>query len=113
MPAAPWIRHSLYLKIRDRESYEFALAPAAVALDLRDGEVQGARIALGGVATKPWRAREAEDFLQGKAITESNAESAAEGAFTSAVTRDQNRYRPELGRRTLVRDVLQAAAMDV
>ena len=63
LPAAPWTRRSLYLKIRDRESYEFALASAAVALDLSNGVVNEARIALGGVATKPWRAREAEAAL--------------------------------------------------
>lgn len=113
VPAGPWTRRSLYLKIRDRESYEFALASAAVALDLRDGEVQVSRIALGGVATKPWRAREAENLLEGKAMTEANAQAAAEAAFASAVTREQNRYKPELGRRTLVRALLQAAAMDV
>ena len=55
---APWMRRSLYLKVRDRESYEFALASAAVALDLRDGKVADARIALGGVATVPWRAKD-------------------------------------------------------
>ena len=68
LPAASWTRRSLYLKIRDRQSYEFALASAAVALDLADGTVNEARIALGGVATKPWRAREAEAALVGKRI---------------------------------------------
>jgi xanthine dehydrogenase YagS FAD-binding subunit len=56
VPAAPWCRRSLYLKVRDRESYEFALASAAVALDQQNGAVRNARIALGGVATVPWRA---------------------------------------------------------
>ena len=67
LPVASWTRRSLYLKIRDRQSYEFALASAAVALDLADadGTVSQARIALGGVATKPWRAREAEAALMG------------------------------------------------
>jgi xanthine dehydrogenase YagS FAD-binding subunit len=60
VPARTWTRRSLFLKIRDRSSYEFALASAAVALDLSDGAVRQVRIALGGVATKPWRAREAE-----------------------------------------------------
>ncbi len=113
VPAGPWTRRSVYLKVRDRESYEFALAAAVVALDLRDGQVERARIALGGVATKPWRAREAENALQGKPMTEDNARAAAEAAFAAAETREQNRYKPELGRRTLVRALLQAASMDV
>src|SRR5262249_34225462 len=66
VPAAPWTRRSLSLKIRDRQSYEFALASAAVALDLGDNVVRDVRIALGGVATVPWRAREAEDALMGR-----------------------------------------------
>jgi xanthine dehydrogenase YagS FAD-binding subunit len=113
VPGGPWTRRSVYLKIRDRESYEFALASAAVALDVQGGEVRAARIALGGVATKPWRAREAEDLLEGKPMTSDNVEAAAETAFAAARTRGQNSYKPELGRRTLVRALLQAAAMDV
>jgi xanthine dehydrogenase YagS FAD-binding subunit len=69
IPALPFARRSLYLKIRDRASYEFALASAAVALDLDVDMVRGARIALGGVATVPWRAREAEAALKGKRLT--------------------------------------------
>ena len=60
VPAGAWTRRSVYLKIRDRQSYEFALASAAVALELRDESIAAARIALGGVATTPWRAQEAE-----------------------------------------------------
>ena len=63
IPSAPWTRRSLYLKIRDRESYEFALASAAVALELTNGIVRQARIALGGVATVPWRSLEAEKLF--------------------------------------------------
>ena len=113
VPAGAWNRRSLYLKIRDRDSYEFALASAAVALELRDDLVAEARIGLGGVATKPWRAREAEAALKGKPLTEANAEAAAEMAFAGARTSGQNDYKPELGRRTLVRALLQAAAMKV
>lgn len=110
VPAAPFTKRSLYLKIRDRESYEFALASAAVALDLANGTVNEARIALGGVATKPWRAREAEAVLKGKPLNEATARQAAEAAFRGAVTHGQNAYKPELGRRTLVRALLQAGA---
>ncbi|HEY1639041.1 MAG TPA: xanthine dehydrogenase family protein subunit M [Rhizomicrobium sp.] len=111
VPAAPYTRRSLYLKIRDRQSYEFALASAAVALDLRDGTVNEARIALGGVATKPWRAHEAEVVLKGKRLDEGSAREAADAAFARAVTHGQNAYKPELGRRTLVRALLQVAEM--
>jgi len=112
IPAAAWTRRSLYLKVRDRASYEFALASAAVALDLDGDQVRGARIALGGVAYRPRRAVEAEAALVGKPLTEANAESAARAAFAGAVTQADNAYKPELGRRTLVRALLQAHAME-
>jgi xanthine dehydrogenase YagS FAD-binding subunit len=73
---------------------------------LLDGEV---RIALGGVATKPWRSREAESVLRGKVLDERSARQAAEAAFADAITHGQNAYKPELGRRTLVRALLQLA----
>ncbi len=114
LPVAPWTRRSLYLKIRDRESYEFALASAAVALDVGDdGKVKGARIALGGVATRPWRAREAEAVLAGRPVDAGSAREAAEAAFAGAKTRDGNSFKPELGKRTLVRALLQASQMSI
>lgn len=113
LPVAAWTRRSLYLKIRDRDSYEFALASAAVALDLADGIVNEARIALGGVATKPWRARAAEAELKGRGIDEAAARRAADAAFADARTHDDNAYKPELGKRTLVRALLQAAQLSV
>lgn len=113
VPVAAWTRRSLYLKIRDRESYEFALASAAVALDLTDGTVNAARIALGGVATRPWRSREAEAALNGNKVDEAAAKRAADAAFADARPRDGNRYKVELGKRTLVRALLQAAQMNV
>ncbi len=113
VPAGPWTRRSLYLKIRDRESYEFALTSVAVALDLVDNTVRQARIALGGVATKPWRAHEAEDALLGQVIDEETARRAAQAAFANAVTHGENDFKPELGRRTLVRALLQAKAMEL
>jgi xanthine dehydrogenase YagS FAD-binding subunit len=113
VPVAAWTRRSLYLKIRDRQSYEFALASAAVALDLADGTVNAARIALGGVATKPWRAREAEAALNGNKLDEAAARRAADAAFGSARARTGNQYKTELGKRTLVRALLQAAQMNV
>jgi xanthine dehydrogenase YagS FAD-binding subunit len=113
IPAQSWLRRSLYLKIRDRESYEFALSSAAVALDLQDGIVHEARIALGGVATKPWRAREAERVLNGKQLDTEAAEAAAVAALSQAVTHGDNDFKPELARRTLVRALLECAAMEV
>ncbi len=113
LPVAPWTRRSLYLKIRDRQSYEFALASAAVVLELADGAVNQARIALGGVATKPWRAREAEAALEGHAVDEATAKRAAEAAFAGAQSRGDNAYKEELGKRTLVRALLQASQLSV
>ena len=113
IPARPWTRRSLYLKIRDRESYEFALASAAVALDLNDGVVTEARIALGGLATVPWRAHEAERALQGTRLDQALAYEVARIAFAGAQTRPGNEFKLELGRRTLVRALLQAAALEV
>jgi len=113
IPHLPFARRSLYLKIRDRESFEFALASAAVALDLDDKKVREARIALGGVATRPWRAREAEAVLKSKTLNDDAMRHAAEAAFAQAKSHGQNDYKIELGRRTLIRALRQAAAMEV
>lgn len=113
MPVEPWLRRSLYLKIRDRDSYEFALASSAVALDIDGGTVRQARIALGGVATVPWRAREAEQALIGRAPDEAACQLAADVAFADARPREHNAYKPMLGRQTIVRALLEAAAMEV
>ncbi len=113
VPATPFARRSLFLKIRDRESYEFALASAAVALDLDGSNVKEARIALGGVATVPWRAREAEAVLRGKQLDEVSATAAADMAFASAAPRGHNAFKIELGKRTLIRALHQAAAMEI
>jgi xanthine dehydrogenase YagS FAD-binding subunit len=113
VPRADWTRRSAYLKIRDRQSYAFALASAAIALDLRGDAIRAARIALGGVATRPWRAREAEALLVGKPATAANFEAAAAAAFAGARPRDGNRYKVELGRRTLTRALAEVAGMKV
>jgi xanthine dehydrogenase YagS FAD-binding subunit len=112
VPPLTFARRSLYLKIRDRQSYEFALASAAVALDLEGDTIRDSRIALGGVATTPWRSREAEANLKGKVLNEASARSAAQAAFASAVTHGGNDFKPELGRRTLVRALLQAKTLE-
>jgi xanthine dehydrogenase YagS FAD-binding subunit len=112
VPAGPWTRRSLYLKIRDRQSYEFAVASAAVALDLQGNTVRHARIALGGVATVPWRAAEAEARLVGRSLTEATAVDAARIAFADAVPQVHNGFKVALGQATLVRALLQAAQLE-
>ena len=113
VPAAPLARRSLFLKVRDRESYEFALASAAVGLDLNDGEVRDARIALGGVATVPWRAARSRSRPQGQADSTRPLRAAAEAAFAGAQAREHNAFKVELGKRTLMRAIAQAAAMEI
>ncbi|MFI9382598.1 FAD binding domain-containing protein [Kutzneria sp. NPDC052558] len=98
-------RGSTYLKIRDRESYAFALASAAVGLVLDDGVVTESRIALGGVATRPWRAVEAEQSLLGRALSEDVARQAGEIAFAAARPGHTNAFRVELGIRTVAEAV--------
>ena len=113
VPAGPWTRRSLYVKVRDRESYAYGVATAAVALDLRGGVVREARIGLGAVSYKPWRAHEAEALLRGKPLDEALADAAGAAAFSGAVTRPDNAFKIELGRRTLVRALLQASRLEV
>ncbi|TIN30306.1 MAG: xanthine dehydrogenase family protein subunit M [Mesorhizobium sp.] len=113
VPFAQWSRRSRYLKIRDRESYAFALASAAVALDMEGETVSSARIALGGVATVPWRASPAEDALRGKALDEASAQEAADAAFADAEPREHNAFKIPLGKRTLVRALLETRDMKV
>jgi xanthine dehydrogenase YagS FAD-binding subunit len=113
IPPLPFARRSLYLKIRDRESYEFSLASAAVALDLHDGVVRDVRIALGGVATQPWRAREAEAQLKGRPLDDDAVTAAAEAAFAQARPREHNAFKVPLGKLTLTRALRQAATMEL
>jgi xanthine dehydrogenase YagS FAD-binding subunit len=113
LPTAPWTRRSTYQKVRDRQSYEFAIASAAVALDLDGAVVRSARISLGGMAYRPWRANAAEASLAGKPLTEHTASEAAQLALQGAVTHGHNDYKVELGRRTVVRALLAAQAIKV
>lgn len=109
VPASAAGRASTYHKIRDRESYAFALASAAVGVDLDGDRVRSARIALGGLATVPWRAREAEASLAGRPLTRAAAEEAGRIALAQARPGHHNAFRIELGRRT-VADALMIAA---
>ena len=113
VPAADWTRRSMYLKVRDRESYEFALASAAVALEMDGNVVHRARIALGGVSAVPWRAKEAENALAGKVLDDEALNAAAEAAFRTAMPRGDNAFKIELGKRTLIRAIRQTAALEL
>jgi|SRR5690242_6860028 len=113
VPTTPGAKRSLYLKIRDRESYEFALASAAVVLDLDGDTVRESRIALGGVSALPWRAREAEEKLKGRKLDDSALDEAAQAAFAQAKPREHNAFKIQLGKRTLIRALRQAAAMEI
>ena len=92
-----------YLKVRDRASYEFALASAAVAAEITDGVIRDARVALGGLATVPWRSRAAEDVLRGAPAGAEAYAAAAEAALGGARPRPGNAFKVELGKRTIVR----------
>lgn len=109
VPKTPAGRRSTYHKIRDRESYAFALASAAVALEMRGDRVEQARIALGGVATRPWRAPEAERALAGQRLTPETALAAGRAAFKDARSGQHNAFKIELGARTVADALLFAA----
>jgi xanthine dehydrogenase YagS FAD-binding subunit len=100
----------LYLKLRDRASYEFALASAAVVLTIAGGNITRARIALGGIGTKPWRASEAEAALTGKPATEGIFRQAAEAALRSAKPQSENKFKIELAKRCLIHALRMATA---
>lgn len=107
LPAAPARSH--YLKVRDRASFAFALASAAVALDVGATGITNARVALGGVGTKPWRSREAEAVLVGAPATVETFRKAADAALAGPQTQPGNRFKVELAKRTLVRALADTA----
>ena len=101
---------SLYLKLRDRAAYEFALASAAVVVSAQGGKISRARIALGGVGTVPWRAHEAEAVLEGKTADAATFRRAADAALKGAHPRSENGFKVELSKRCLVRAMTMAVA---
>jgi len=103
LPALPFAARSHYLKVRDRASYAFALASAAVALDVQGGKIAQARIALGGVGTKPWRSLDAEKALAGRGAGPDAYRAAAEAALKGAKIYKDNGFKVELAKRTVVR----------
>jgi xanthine dehydrogenase YagS FAD-binding subunit len=108
--ARDFARHARYLKVRERTSYAFALVSAAAALRIDAGKIADARLALGGVAAKPWRARAAEKFLAGHAPDATVFRRAAEAALADAKPSGDNAFKIELARRILVRTLTLAAA---
>lgn len=101
-------RHSRYLKVRERTSYAFAVVSAAVGLELGDGVIRRARVALGGVAAKPWRARNAEALLEGRAPSAEAFARAAALAIAEARPSGDNAFKIELARRLITRALQQA-----
>jgi xanthine dehydrogenase YagS FAD-binding subunit len=102
LPAIPWVKRSHYLKVRDRASYAFALVSVAAALDLDRGAIKQVRLALGGVALKPWRAHKAEQALSGKAPNEENFRAAADAELADAHGYKYNSFKIELAKRAMI-----------
>jgi xanthine dehydrogenase YagS FAD-binding subunit len=108
LPKNNFANKSYYLKVRDRSSYAFALISVAAALETEGNKIKQARVALGGVAHKPWRALEAEKMLVGKEATEANFKLAAEAEMKQAKPLEHNKFKVELGQRAIVRALQMA-----
>jgi xanthine dehydrogenase YagS FAD-binding subunit len=108
VPPAPVGRRSLYLKFRDRQSYEFALVSVAAALSVQDGVITDVRLALGGVGTKPWRARHAEAQLTGGPANAESFAGAAAAELSAATVREHNAFKVQLAERAVVRGLTHA-----
>jgi xanthine dehydrogenase YagS FAD-binding subunit len=111
LPNRPFFAHSHYLKIRDRASFEFALVSVAAALEVADAQIRSARLALGGVATRPWRAVEAERALVGSKIGQTSYAAAAEAALRDAKPQKWNAFKIELTKRAIVRALTELEAV--
>jgi xanthine dehydrogenase YagS FAD-binding subunit len=103
IPALPFATKSHYWKVRDRTSYAFALVSVAAALEVVDGTIQQARLAMGGVGTRPWRANDAEAALVGQPANRETYHAAAEVALRNAQPLRYNAFKIELAKRTIVR----------
>jgi xanthine dehydrogenase YagS FAD-binding subunit len=103
IPSTPFAKRSGYLKVRDRAQYAFALVSVAVALDIKNGKIGAARLAMGGVAHKPWRSAEAERVLTGAPANAQTFKAAAEAAVTGAVPQKHNAFKIEMAKRAVVR----------
>jgi xanthine dehydrogenase YagS FAD-binding subunit len=109
LPPSDLAAHSMYRKVRERASFSFAVVSVAAALDVRDGRVEGVRIALGGVAHKPWRARAAEDELRGAPADAATFDRAARVELEQARPLRDNAYKVGLAQATLVRTLTELA----
>jgi xanthine dehydrogenase YagS FAD-binding subunit len=103
LPAEAVAQRSLYLKFRDRQSYEFALVSVAAAIEVNDGAIVDVRLGLGGVGTKPWRARRAEEYLLGGPATADAFAQAAAAELADAAPREHNAFKVPLAQRAIVR----------
>jgi xanthine dehydrogenase YagS FAD-binding subunit len=108
LPSAPIARRSVYLKVRDRQSYEFALVSVAAALEVAGGVITGARLALGGLGTKPWRARRAEQALLGAPADAAAFRRAAGAELAVADVRAHNAFKVPLAQRAIVRALIDS-----
>jgi xanthine dehydrogenase YagS FAD-binding subunit len=108
LPSAPIARRSVYLKVRDRQSYEFALVSVAAALEVAGGVITGARLALGGLGTKPWRARRAEQALLGAPADAAAFRRAADAELAVADVRAHNAFKVPLAQRAIVRALIDS-----
>ncbi|MGI9086915.1 MAG: FAD binding domain-containing protein [Chthoniobacterales bacterium] len=113
LPALPFSNRSTYLKVRDRASYAFALVSVAALLELEGNTIKSVRLALGGVAHKPWRAQKAEQVLLGKSVDEQIFRAAAEAELADAKAYAHNKFKIELAKRSLVRALQTTAALTI
>jgi xanthine dehydrogenase YagS FAD-binding subunit len=100
----------LYLKLRDRAAYEFALASAAIVMKVEGGKIRYARVGMGGVGTKPWRSMEAEKALMGASAERASFVRAADAALREAKPQSENGFKVELAKRCLVRAMTMSVA---
>lgn len=109
--ALPFAKRSHYLKVRDRASYAFALVSVAAALEIEGGKIKNVRLALGGVALKPWRAHKAEEALSGQSPNDEDFRAAAEAELAAAKGYKYNSFKIELARRALMQALGVVAKM--
>ncbi|MCU1287066.1 MAG: Periplasmic aromatic aldehyde oxidoreductase, binding subunit YagS [Acidobacteriales bacterium] len=112
LPPKGFADHHAYLKVRDRHSYAFALVSVAAALEMDGNKIKEARLALGGVAHKPWRNREAEALLKGRTVTPDNFQAVAEVIMHDAKGFGDNTFKIDLAKRAIVRALKHAAQME-
>ena len=112
LPAASIAAHSTYRKVRDRASYAFALVSVAAAVEVENGRVSDVRLALGGVAHKPWRASRAEEMLRGQVASPDAFRAAAEAELAEAVPLSDNGFKVELAKRTMTAVLAELAGVD-